>query len=438
MRRPLDGTPYITQAYGVASSAYKKGYHDGVDYAASNNTAIKSPSNGSIKQVGDGRAAADGRGFFMIIQGDDGVEHNLYHLARWHVSSGRVSEGQHVADSDNTGFSTGPHLHWTTRRAPFGYNNDFNPADWLFAPAPAPVPAPPPPPAPATLEPHQRLLVNRTGVNQRSEPSSTAAILKEWPYEEGNNVYNFKGFVRGQDPYGKGNNIWFVGRSSGGYFYSGAFEGGANTTGLPDLTPSPSPIPTPTPDPTPPPTDMPIDFTPDDASVIATYPSPDNDEVPIQVPKFIVIHWWGDPTSNISRQSVVNTMTKDNGLSVHYIVDNSGVYQVVPENRRAQHAGPQGNDGLGIECDPNGGEAMYDHLRLLVANMRVRHGQGLPLKKHSDFMATQCPGTIDLLKIEPISVPPVSDDWGQKNNALLQQILTIVQWIRDKLTGIFK
>lgn len=140
-RRPLNGVPPITQIYGVANSAYRKGYHTGVDYGVGTDTAVLSPTNGTVQQVGDGRAAADGRGFFMIIRGDDGIYHNLYHLNRWHVAGGRVSEGQHVADSDNTGMSTGPHLHWETRRD--NNTNDFNPADWLFAtPAPAPAPAP--------------------------------------------------------------------------------------------------------------------------------------------------------------------------------------------------------------------------------------------------------------------------------------------------------
>lgn len=139
-RRPLDGVPRITQVYGNPSSLYRKGYHTGVDYGVPTGTPVRSPSNGTIHQVGDGRAKSDGRGYYMIIKGDDGVYHNLYHLLRWHVGSGRVTEGQHVADSDNTGLSTGAHLHWETRRG--NNSQDFNPADWLFA-----TPAPTPPPA---------------------------------------------------------------------------------------------------------------------------------------------------------------------------------------------------------------------------------------------------------------------------------------------------
>lgn len=419
-RRPLDGSPTITQVYGEPSSVYRKGYHTGVDYAVPNNTAVYAPANGVVS-VGDGRAVSDGRGFYIRVQGDDGVEHLLYHLARWHVSSGRVTEGQHIGDSDNTGLSTGPHLHWETRRN----GVDFNPADWLYAPTP---------PAPTTsIAGNQRILENKSGVNQRSAPNTSASIIKDWAYDT--EPFSFKAFVHGESV--AGNDIWFVGQYSGGYFWSGAFVD-KGTHDLPDQTPSPTPVPVPTP--APPQQDMPVAFTPDDATVIATFPSPDNDEYPTQTPKFILIHQWGDKTAGITRQSVINTMTKDNGLSVHYIVDDSGVYQVVPENLRAQHGGPQGNDGIGIECDPNGGEAMYAHLRLLVANIRVRHGR-LELKKHSDFMATRCPDHIDVLRIEPVTVPPnipPTDEWGKQNNELLKQILEIVKSILNKIVSIFK
>lgn len=419
--RPLRGTPPITQVYGEPSSVYRKGYHTGVDYGVASNTAVISPTNGTIS-AGDGRAASDGRGFYLRVQGDDGVEHLMYHLARWHVSSGRVSEGQHIGDSDNTGLSTGPHLHWETRRN----GVDFNPADWLYAtPPPAPAPTPP------AIAGNQRVLENKSGVNQRAEPSTSAAVIKDWPYDLV--PFTFKGFVRGESV--AGNNVWFVGQYSGGYFWSGAFLD-KGTHDLPDLTPSPTPVPPPIP--APPQQDMPVAFKPDDASVIATFPSPDNDEYPTQTPKFIVVHHWGDPAQKITRQSVINTMTKDNGLSVHYIVDDSGVYQVVPEKLRAQHAGPQGNDGIGIEFDPNGGEAMYKAGRLLVANIRVRHGL-LALRKHSEFMATACPGAVDPLKLEPVSVPPNDPtDYDKENNNLLKQILAIVKEILEKIKSVFK
>lgn len=132
-RRPLNGLPPITQVYGVRNSVYRKGYHTGVDYGVGTGTPIYAPANGRIES-GDGRAAGDGRGYFIIIYGDDGVSHHLYHMRDRTYHSGRIAEGQEIGYTGNTGMSTGPHLHWETRRN----NNDFNPADWLFAPVPTP------------------------------------------------------------------------------------------------------------------------------------------------------------------------------------------------------------------------------------------------------------------------------------------------------------
>lgn len=439
-RRPLDGSPTITQVWGEPSKLYRKGYHTGVDYGVGNGTAIKAPANGVVS-VGDGRAETDGRGFFIRVTADDGVEHLMYHLARWHVSSGRVTEGQHIADSDNTGLSTGAHLHWETRRN----GVDFNPADWLYATPPAPVPTPAPTPS---IAPNQRVLENKDGVYQRAEPKKSATIIKDWPYDA--EPFSFKAFVRGEDPYGNGNNIWFVGQYSGGYFWSGAFLD-KGTHDLPDQTPSPTPLPAPTPTPIPPtPTpepEMPLDFKPDDATVIATYKTLNQgvvdangktDRTKTQTPKFIVIHQWDDPAKKPTREGVIAHFQDPKvEVSAHYIVDNSGVYQMVPENKRAWHAGPSGNDGIGIECDPNGTDAMYAHLRLLVANIRVRWNR-LELKKHSDFMSTQCPKYIEVLRIEPVTVPPNSTTIDQENNAMLKKLLAMVTSIYNYFKGQFK
>lgn len=136
-RRPFNGPVNITQEYGARNSAYRKGYHTGVDYGLSTGTPVVSPTNGVVREVGYEASTTNGRGHFIVVQGDDGIAHCLYHLqSRPLVTSGRVSEGQHIGNSGNTGASSGPHLHWETRKAPFDGNSDIAPGSWLFAGAP--------------------------------------------------------------------------------------------------------------------------------------------------------------------------------------------------------------------------------------------------------------------------------------------------------------
>lgn len=82
----------------------------------------------------------------------------------------------------------------------------------------------------ATLEAYQRITVPE-GVYYRKEPKEGAEVIELF---DGNEVVNFKGYVRGGSI--NGNNIWFVGRFTGGYSHSSGYTD-SSTKGLPDLTP---------------------------------------------------------------------------------------------------------------------------------------------------------------------------------------------------------
>lgn len=139
-RRPFNGNVNITQEYGQRAPGTRRGYHTGVDYGLPVGTPIVAPEAGTIQQNGDGRAPADGRGYFVLLKGNSGTMHCLYHLNQMGVANGSVSEGQLVGYSGNTGLSSGPHLHWETRRAPYDGYSDFAPGTWLFGSAPVYVP----------------------------------------------------------------------------------------------------------------------------------------------------------------------------------------------------------------------------------------------------------------------------------------------------------
>lgn len=172
-RRPFDGAVNITQEYGTPEEGSRRGYHTGVDYGMGEGTPVLSPTNGTLHQNGDGRAASDGRGWFVTLVGDDGIGHCLYHLNRNSIvpNGVRVTEGQLVGYSGNTGLSTGPHLHWETRKDVDNNTTDFAPGSWLFAGQPVVTP-PAPAPAPATTQYVRFFGDYRTG---RNVPGGAAA-----------------------------------------------------------------------------------------------------------------------------------------------------------------------------------------------------------------------------------------------------------------------
>lgn len=154
MRRPFNGTVTITQEYGASEPGSRRGYHTGVDYGMAVGSDVVSPTSGTLHQNGDGRADTDGRGYFVTIVGDDGIGHCLYHLSQNSIvaAGSRVSEGQLVGKSGNTGQSTGPHLHWETRKGVDDNQSDFAPANWLFAGQPVASPTPSPAPTPVVSQ----------------------------------------------------------------------------------------------------------------------------------------------------------------------------------------------------------------------------------------------------------------------------------------------
>lgn len=130
--RPFNGAVNISQEYGVKSSIYRRGYHSGVDYSMEEGREIVAPENGEIVRNGDGTSRNDGRGYYIVLKGDSGIYHQLFHLKQMGHASGRVETGQVIGYSGNTGLTSGPHLHWETTRAD-DRNSDFAPSTWLFA-----------------------------------------------------------------------------------------------------------------------------------------------------------------------------------------------------------------------------------------------------------------------------------------------------------------
>lgn len=93
------------------------------------------------------------------------------------------------------------------------------------------------PAAPPAVSPTQRVVGSNTANRRKGSPSSSAPAGE--PLAPGT-VGNFTHWTRGESV--QGNDVWFKG-TSGDYFWSGGFVGGANTAGLPEEARTPTPAP---------------------------------------------------------------------------------------------------------------------------------------------------------------------------------------------------
>ena len=130
---PLKDQTYITQMFGENPQIYKrfnlKG-HNGLDFR----TKYPNTPQGRryVYAVKDGRVSniinqgSAGYGLYIRLA-HIGTEQTIYgHLAMNYVNIGQVvKEGDRIGLTDNSGFSTGAHLHFGYRPNGFNYNNGY-------------------------------------------------------------------------------------------------------------------------------------------------------------------------------------------------------------------------------------------------------------------------------------------------------------------------
>ena len=119
---PLDKI-VITQGFGytafsktAAGVVYGGKGHNGVDFGAPVGSKVKSPRDGKVIGTGDTDKTCQGASYgkWILIEHDNGLSTLYGHLSLIKVSEGQsVSTGDIIAYSGNTGYTTGPHLHFT-------------------------------------------------------------------------------------------------------------------------------------------------------------------------------------------------------------------------------------------------------------------------------------------------------------------------------------
>ncbi len=114
----LLATPSIWPVRGFISSGFGwrinpisggKEFHEGIDIATQSGNPIVAPSNGIVSFAG----RDDGYGLAVIIDHGYGITTLYGHMSKIEVKAGEiVKRGQAIGLVGDTGFSTGPHLHY--------------------------------------------------------------------------------------------------------------------------------------------------------------------------------------------------------------------------------------------------------------------------------------------------------------------------------------
>ncbi|MBI2052748.1 MAG: peptidoglycan DD-metalloendopeptidase family protein [Candidatus Ryanbacteria bacterium] len=119
--------PYVTQGFGFTdfattygSDVYKGSGHNGIDFRASIGTPILASDNGIVKDTGDTDTLCPGGSYgkWVIIDHGNNLSTLYGHLSVISAAKGqKVTRGERIGYSGNTGYATGPHLHFTVYAA---------------------------------------------------------------------------------------------------------------------------------------------------------------------------------------------------------------------------------------------------------------------------------------------------------------------------------
>lgn len=112
--------PYITQYFGYTkfalSGAYNGSAHNGIDIGSPVGTKIHAPLTGTVRMTGntDLVSGCYSWGKWALIDHPNGLSTMFAHMSQISVSPGQsIKTGDIVGYVGNTGYSTGPHLHYT-------------------------------------------------------------------------------------------------------------------------------------------------------------------------------------------------------------------------------------------------------------------------------------------------------------------------------------
>ncbi|MEU5271722.1 transglycosylase family protein [Streptomyces hygroscopicus] len=117
----------VSEAYGARGPRWATGHHTGVDFAVPVGTRVRAAASGTVVAAGWGGAF----GYQVIIRHAGGLHTHYAHLSALGVRIGQTVEaGRRIARSGDTGYTTGPHLHFEVRTGP-RHGSDIDPLGYL-------------------------------------------------------------------------------------------------------------------------------------------------------------------------------------------------------------------------------------------------------------------------------------------------------------------
>jgi murein DD-endopeptidase MepM/ murein hydrolase activator NlpD len=109
---PLAGAWRLTSLVGYRSDPFNgvRQYHNGIDMAISQGTPIRAAMGGTVASTG----FSNTYGYFVVINHGNGYQTMYGHMSKILTKKGvTVNQGTQIGLVGSTGYSTGPHLHFT-------------------------------------------------------------------------------------------------------------------------------------------------------------------------------------------------------------------------------------------------------------------------------------------------------------------------------------
>lgn len=231
---PVEGP--VTQRFGANPASWQPDGHTGMDFGVPIGTPVRAPADGVVLYEGWATALGWPNRYYLAIDfdgpdnGDQSggivliIDHGDFvtimgHLSQTGINVGdRVTRGEIVAQTGNTGFSTGPHLHlevlpnnWNVLARWYGR---VNPELYIGKAV--------------ELLPAERLVANGRTASGRTQPRGTGDLVRTAP--SGAREI-FDGWINGEVV--NGNGIWYH-DTTPAWYWSGNFED-SSTNGLPDM-----------------------------------------------------------------------------------------------------------------------------------------------------------------------------------------------------------